>query len=158
MGIVLVRVDDRLLHGQVMEAWVPFCRADCIVVVNNEASCNPVQKLAIKSCASKGIDVEVTGIDEFISSVKTKGYDKKSLLIIVSGLQDAMKLYLTGIKFSSLNIGNIHHNEGGTAMSSSVFIDREDMDYIVRFQQAGVKIDIRGVPSDKPAKVLADER
>ena len=158
MSIVLVRVDDRLLHGQVMEAWFPFCRATSLIVANDEAFNNPVQKMAIQSCASKRMEIKVRGIDESVSYVKSKDSDKEKIIMIVSSLQDAMKLYSSGIRFSSLNIGNIHHNGDDMALSPSVFIDREDMDYIMRFQEAGVKIDIRGVPSDKAVKTPMDEK
>lgn len=154
MGIVLVRVDDRLLHGQVMEAWLPFCKATCLIVANDEAKANPVQRLAIESCSSKGTKIMVMGIDESIDELKSKDFLNERIIMIIESLQDAMKLYRAGIRFPSLNVGNIHHTENNNmALSPSVFIDSEDVDYLKRFQEAGVKIDIRGVPSDKEVKI-----
>ncbi|MBI5683176.1 MAG: PTS sugar transporter subunit IIB [Deltaproteobacteria bacterium] len=158
MGIVLVRVDDRLLHGQVMEAWLPFCRATSLIVANDEAAGNPVQKMAIQSCASKGMEIKVRCIDESVSYVKSKDSDKEKIVMIISSLKDAIKLYSSGIRFSSLNIGNIHHNGDGMSLSTSVYIDSEDMDHIMRFQEAGVKIDIRAIPSDKAVKIPMDKK
>jgi len=49
MALVFVRIDNRLIHGQVLEAWVPFVRADCIVVANDDIARKPLQKLMMKA-------------------------------------------------------------------------------------------------------------
>src|SRR3990172_1044933 len=121
--IVLVRVDDRLLHGQVLAAWVPFTKADVLVVVSDEAASDSALKGA---------------------------FAKDRVMFIVNCLKDAMRLYEEGFKFASLNIGNIHHKTNGRVVTRSVILDDEDEFAIERFEGMGVNIDIRDIPT-KPA-------
>lgn len=153
MSIVLIRVDDRLVHGQTIEAWVPYCNANCLIVANDEAAKNRLQKTAIESCASRAITIKVEDIKEAVSDINSKDAGRENVMVIVSSLKDVMRLYSWGLKISSINIGNIHHNGGSMMLSPSVFIDKEDWGFLLKFKELGINIDIRAVPADKPLKI-----
>ena len=158
MGIVLVRVDDRLVHGQIIEAWVPFCRATAIIVANDEAAGSRIQKMAIESCASKSVSIKVETIKDAAGDIISPRMENENVIVIVSNLRDIVRLHSWGIKFSSVNIGNIHHNGERHGieymkLSPSIFIDRDDWGFIIRFREEGIKLDIRTVPMDSPVQV-----
>lgn len=153
MSIVLVRVDDRLLHGQIIEAWVPFCRATCVVVANDEAKRNRIQRLAIESCESTVLSVKVEGVEETVNEVISDSADRERVIVIFSTLRDLMHAYNKGFKFSILNIGNLHHNGGGRMITPSVYINKEDEEILRNLFRSGIELDMRAVPSDKPFNI-----
>ena len=153
--ISLVRVDDRLLHGQIVCAWAPHVGADTLVVASDEAAGDSFVKDIIGSCSHKGLSVEVTKIDEVAGDLVTESNATHKVILIVGDLNDAMRVYESGVKFDVLNIGNVHHDDGGRSLTPSVILDTADDEIIERFMDLGVSIDIRNVPSSDPCKYRA---
>jgi len=146
----LIRVDDRLLHGQIICAWVPFIQADSLVVASDEASKDALVSEIIESCGKDCIKVAVKSVDETVSFIATESPDER-VILVVGDLKDAMRIYEGGLKFPSLNLGNIHHDDGGRKLTASVIVNAEDEEIISRFTKLGVEIDIRDVPDREPA-------
>jgi PTS system mannose-specific IIB component len=155
--ISLVRVDDRLLHGQIVCAWAPHIGADSLVVASDVAAGDSLVRDIIASCAHQGLSVEVMKIDEVAGGLATDGETAHKVILIVGDLADAMRVYESGVEFDNLNIGNVHHDDGGSgrSLTPSVVLNIADDEIIERFMKLGVKIDIRNVPSCHPYKYMA---
>lgn len=146
--ITLIRVDDRLLHGQIVCAWVPFVRANALIVASDEAAGDSIVREIMASCGYKGLSVAVESIEDVVRHISSGGDGDSRTILVVGELKDAMRIYEAGMKFETLNIGNIHHGEnGGRMLSPSVIINSEDEAIIERFEKMGVRIDIRDVPT-----------
>lgn len=63
MNIVLARIDNRLIHGQILESWVPNLRANCIIVANDEVAQAVMQKILMKAAVPTGIQVVVDTVE-----------------------------------------------------------------------------------------------
>ncbi|GMR04735.1 MAG: PTS sugar transporter subunit IIB [Thermodesulfobacteriota bacterium] len=156
--IALVRIDDRLLHGQVLCAWAPYAHADMLVVVSDEAAGDAIVEELMCSCALDGLDVVVKRVDDVAGFMSGDYIADKKVIIIFSGLKDAERAFKEGLRFSSLNIGNIHHDSDGRTISSSVIIDHEDEEILERFLARGVSIDIRNAPEGEKKEYVHDEK
>lgn len=154
MSIVLVRVDDRLVHGQVVAAWVPFCKATRLIVASDEVNNNQIQKIAIESCSSTVLTVKVRGIDEALKDMNSEDIKKERVIILFSTLKDLFHAYNKGFIISNVNIGNIHHDNKGKMITPSVYIDKEDEDALNGLIKKGVELEIRAVPSDRSVDML----
>ncbi len=148
--IVLVRVDDRLVHGQVVESWVPFLKADYILVASDDAAANRFKRLAIESCGFSSLTIHVLGINDAIREIKSGNMDERRTIVLVGTLDDAMRLCEGGVKVTGINMGNIHHGGETKQISRSVYIDKVDEGIIERLKSMGVPIQIRAVPYDRP--------
>ena len=148
----LVRVDDRLLHGQVLGAWVPSTKADLLVVASDEAASDVFRASVMRACAEEGIRVFVKKVDDVAGDSRGGAFETHRVIIIVKDLRDAMRLSKSGVEFSSLNIGNLHHTGGGRALSRTVILDEADEKLIEDFEGMGVEIDIRDTPAMSPVK------
>ncbi len=146
--LTLVRVDDRLLHGQIICAWVPFVKADSLVVASDEAAGDTLISEIIESCGCKSLSVNVENIDDAVKCVKRT--DKERVILIVGNLADAMRVYELGLRFSSINIGNIHHEENGRRLTPSVIVNDEDVCIMDRLCSLGVRVEIQDVPASGP--------
>lgn len=145
--IILVRVDDRLLHGQIICAWVPFIKADSLVVASDEAAGDSLVSEIIESCGCKGLSVHVKKVTDAIDYITKNGSGAERVILIVGDLRDALRIYQEGFRFNSLNLGNIHHEDNGRKITPSVIINSEDEKIIKKLEESGVAIDIRDVPA-----------
>lgn len=147
----LVRVDDRLLHGQIICSWVPFVDADVLIVASDEAAADRDLKDIMGSCAHPGLRVEVKKVDEIAGELASSGTAEGNVILILADLKDALRVYEQGVRFKTLNIGNLHHDSNGREITPSVIIDDKDEEILERLVADGVGIDIRNVPASKPA-------
>lgn len=156
--LVLVRVDDRLLHGQIICSWAPFMNADALVVASDETAGDEMVSEILSSCSFEGFHVCVASIKDSFDEVKKCMEGAKRTMLIVGTIKDAMRLYDKGRKFTALNLGNVHHADGGRALTPSVIVNEEDDQLLERFIALGVKIDIRDVPTKTPVEYSARKK
>lgn len=149
MDFVLIRVDNRLVHGQILEAWVPSVKASCIVVVDDEVSGDFFRETVIKMAVPRDIEVLIFGVDEFSEVFSTLGRDGKKAILLFSSIHDAFKAFNSGFKYLALNIGNVY-NDNGRQCSSSICLTDRDFEEISLLNGAGVTVELRCVPRDKP--------
>jgi PTS system mannose-specific IIB component len=152
--VTLVRVDDRLLHGQVICAWVPHMRADVLLIASDEAAGDALAAEIIASCGYKGLNVKVKGVEEAASYAGGPEACAARVMLIVGDLRDAIRLYEQGLRFERLNIGNVHHENGRTITPYAV-LDRADEGIIERLKGLGVEIEFRDVPASEPAPYVS---
>jgi PTS system mannose-specific IIB component len=149
MSVVLARVDNRLIHGQVLEAWVPHVRADYILVVNDVVAKDPFRKQLMLSCVPKSLQVKICSLEELPALSQCHLERKHNLLVLFATPQDALSAYENGLKFSRLNLGNMHLEQGKRCISRTLAVDENDTHTLDRFTQLGVEVTAQCVPSDK---------
>ncbi|VAV82379.1 hypothetical protein MNBD_DELTA01-880 [hydrothermal vent metagenome] len=150
--MLLIRVDDKLLHGQVLGAWAPNLGAKLLIVASDEVAGDSFRASVMRACAEQDLDVIVSPVDEVASGIVSGALDASQAILVVSSIGEAYRLYEQGLRFSKLNIGNVHHKEDGRKICLSVILDPEDEDLIERFEDAGVEIDIRDLPTREPVE------
>lgn len=146
--VSLVRVDDRLLHGQIICAWVPFMKADMLIVASDEAASDSLVSDIISSCGHRGLGVQVKSLKDAVSYLEGAAAEK--VILILGDLADAMRIYELGLRFGSINLGNIHHEENGRRLTPSVIVNDDDVCVMDRLRSLGVKVVIQDVPASLP--------
>lgn len=157
MPIVLVRVDCRLIHGQVVETWVPHTGADCLLVANDELVANAFLRSVMEMAVPAGVHVVFCSVKEVLrvmSEIDRKG-EKAILLCASSG--DALEIYRRGVRYAALNIGNLHYSSGKVEVSPSVFFAREDFEAVDCLSHLGVSVTVRATPFDPGTSFTAGE-
>ena len=149
--ISLVRVDNRLLHGQVLEAWMPSLGATTVVVADDEAAASPLARAAMTLC----IPCEVPARVERLAAVDYAALAESpapALLLVrdVAGLVEATTLGLTPARARRINLGNVHFAMGRRPVSPSVFLTAEELQALKGLAAAGYSIEARAVPTDAP--------
>lgn len=145
--MTLVRIDNRLIHGQIIESWLPFTGAKTVVVANDELA-NDVLQQEIMSLAIPGT-VESRFVDvETLAGELTQGRVDESVMVLFSNCSDAKRAYDCGFSFASLNIGNVHYSPGKKQISPSVALSDEDEFCLRHLSKKGVELDFRCVPND----------
>jgi len=150
MNNTFIRIDNRLVHGQILEGWVPFIKASRIVVVNDEVASDLFQETVIKMAVPHDIEVLVFGVDEFATDFAQKYNDKKETIVLFKDIDDSLRAFKTGFCFDRLNIGNVHRDNGSLCCSTSILLNNRDIENVKYLMNSGVKVEVRCVPRDKP--------
>jgi len=147
--IVLVRVDERLMHGQILEAWVPFLKAACIIVANDGVAADFFRETVMRMAVPSETEVIIRSIDEFSGNYPyTLGRGKRTL-VLFSCISDAVRAYESGFRFSQLNIGNAYSENGERICLPSVLLCTQDIDHLETLIRDDVTIELRRVPKER---------
>lgn len=149
MGIVLVRVDNRLIHGQILESWIPTVRADCIVVANDQLAEIAFQKLLMESAVPKRIKVAIGTIEEMARYLRSDEVAERRILLLFADPQDALQAHRLGVDFAELNLGNLHGGKDKKRLSCTVALNNNDIKNLQALEDEGVKVVLQCVPSDR---------
>lgn len=144
---VLLRIDDRLLHGQVARNWMKQVGADVIVVANDLVSEDEKQQHLMDLVTPMGSKSYFFGLSE--ASAKIKELEEEDALVLVETPADALKLIEDGIEIDSVNVGNIHQTSGKEKVNESIFVDQNDIDTFKKIEAIGKKLDFRTLPNDQ---------
>lgn len=146
MPLVLVRVDCRLIHGQVVETWVPHTGANCLLVVNDDLVGNPFLRSVMEMAVPQAIHVafcRLADVDRVMADVDRQG---ERAIVLCATSADALDLYRRGLRFSNLNIGNLHYAKGKVEVAPSVYFGREDFEAVHCLSHLGVAVTVKATP------------
>jgi PTS system sorbose-specific IIB component len=149
MNILLVRVDDRFIHGQILEAWIPFLNAHSVVVANDSLASDDFQKTIMSMAIPDRINLRIVPIEQALTLHDDKELSEKRTLVIVSSIKDAHRLHATGLEFSRLNIGNNKGTDTSKQISYSVWVDQDDLEILGLLMEQGVEVNLQSVPRER---------
>ncbi len=154
MSIVLVRIDDRLIHGQIIVEWAPFVHASAIVIAEDEIGRNRFRGdfiEAMKIAVPPGIHVEAYGVSEVVHKFLNNELPSGNVILLFSKLDDFKKSLALGFKTGEVNLGCIHTGE--IAILNNITIRREEIYYIEEIRRSGIHLDLRAIPRSKQVDV-----
>lgn len=153
MDIALVRVDNRLIHGQILEAWVPFTKSSIIIVVDDHVASDFFRETVIKMAVPREVEVIISNVEDFANHFNFRRGQGRKAIVLFSAIADALRAFQGGFAFDRLNIGNVYCDECLKQCSPSVMLGEEDVKTIRILMDQGVNIDVRCVPREKPANM-----
>jgi PTS system mannose-specific IIB component len=152
--IALVRVDNRLVHGQILEAWVPRLRARRILVADDEAARNELARAAMTLALPDDLPAEVVPVDSADwAAVAAAAEPVLVLFREVAELRRAAGKGLTPALAPRLNLGNIHFAPGRRPVTPAVFLREEELLAARDLAAMGFSVEARALPSDSPTDV-----
>lgn len=110
-NIVMTRIDNRLVHGQVGMTWVNASYCNLVLVVNDEVATDEVQQNLMEMVLPDTVESRIFGIDYTINVIENAS-DDQYIFMVVRNLQDVVKLVEGGVPITEVNIGNLHFLEG----------------------------------------------
>ena len=150
MPFVLVRIDDRLIHGQVTVAWGAALSPDSIVLVNDEVACCDWRCDLYTETDAMGVCVTIKTRDEFIKALAEGAWENERTFVIVETPADLLALIEGGLHLPSANVGGMHHAAGKRELLPYVFVDDGDIAAMKEIMAKGTKLEARDVPQAQP--------
>ncbi len=154
MEIALVRVDNRLVHGQILEAWVPYLHICRIVVVDDQVAADFFRETVIRMAVPSEIDVTISGLREFAETHPCTQAGGQKTLVLFSTIQDALAAYRLGFHYEKLNIGNVYNECCRLCCTPSVLLSESDLQDITALHNEGVRIELQRVPREKAVDIF----
>jgi PTS system mannose-specific IIB component len=148
--VILARIDDRLIHGQVVEGWVNFLKATCILVADDTVAANPLQRAIIEISVPEGLKVIIGKVEEICKKLLSSSLDGERAILLFSNPGDALRSFEAGLSFSSVNLGGLHFVPGKRKIMDVCAVNDADLEALKAILRRGVKINIQTVPTEKP--------
>lgn len=148
MAIIHLRVDERLVHGQVASAWSNTLQANRIMVINNQANADDFTKKMLRMATPAQIALSVLTYEKAIDRINGGNYDRDRVMIVLKSISDAHELYNLGYKFNAINIGNCSAKDNQTPLVKGVYINEADQIAIDGLKELGVKVTVQMTPAD----------
>jgi mannose/fructose/N-acetylgalactosamine-specific phosphotransferase system component IIB len=145
-AFLLVRVDDRLLHGQVAVGWAASLKPARIYVVDDEAAASPWEVTLYKGSAPATADVQVLPLAAFASVWDEGRVDAPRSFVLLRSPEAALALLDAGVPFASLNVGGMRHRDGAREVLPYVWLRPEDEQALRELAARGVALVARDLP------------
>lgn len=145
-NILLTRIDNRLVHGQVATQWNSTLGSNLILVANDDVSTNTMRQNLMKMAAPTGVATRFFSLQKTIDVIG-KASPRQKIFIVAETPEDVLTLVKGGVPIKKVNIGNMHMSEGKRQVATSVAVNDEDVAAFKELQELGVELEIRRVPS-----------
>ncbi|EPL9568936.1 PTS system mannose/fructose/N-acetylgalactosamine-transporter subunit IIB [Providencia rettgeri] len=147
MPINVARIDDRLIHGQVITTWVKNFDIEQVIIVNDKVANDSVQQSVLTMAAPPDLKVVVFGVDKFIDVLKKAEIKRRTMLLFTNSV-DVNKLVENGLKLEKLNVGGMRMQEGRRNLSRAVAVTPEEEQAFKSLINNNVAVEIQMVPKD----------
>ena len=148
MGVKLVRIDDRLIHGQVATTRIKNYEIEQVLIINDKAANDPIQKSVVGLAAPPGVKVMIFGVNQFINILK-KSEIKKSTMLLFTTSTDVLKIVESGlVDIKEVNAGGMRFNDTRKRLTKAISVTPEEEQAFVKMMDKGIKINVQMVPKD----------
>ena len=152
--IVNIRIDERLIHGQVATVWAHTVAASRIIVIDDEVVKDDLQKQLLKMACPNGVKLSILSTGKAAENLQANKYDGDKVFIIVKAPETLLGLWDLGFKFESVNIGNMSGREGTRQLKKAVCVTEKNVETLKELDRRGVKLWAQMVPSDDVQNIM----
>lgn len=146
--IVNIRIDERLIHGQVAAFWTNTLKATRIMVIDDSASRDDVQKMALKMACPAGVKLSILSIEKAVDNLQANKYDGDRIFVVLKGPETCTKMWDLGWRFEEVNVGNMSSGLGTKQVKRSVNVNDEDVANFKKLNALGVRFTAQMVPNE----------
>jgi mannose/fructose/N-acetylgalactosamine-specific phosphotransferase system component IIB len=151
--IALFRVDDRLIHGQVVLGWGSVLKPDRIVLADDEVAASEWERNLYAAAVPSEIKVSILPLADAAAQFKRGIFDAERVILLVRHPKDVVALMDLGLPVSEVNVGGLHYREGREKILDNVYIDAAERNIMRELVKRGVILDGRAVPGSQAVKL-----
>ena len=150
--ISLIRIDDRLIHGQIVTRWVKVARAQTIVVIDNALDRDPFMKGIYKNAAPSGTSVIITNIDEGLERWQRDAFGGGNAMLIFGNVGTCYQVYRKGFPMHSVQLGNLSNKEEAVKIAKLIALTPDEIKMLREMEEEGVEVSIHNMPEEAALK------
>ncbi len=154
MEIVNIRIDDRLIHGQVAAVWSLVTQATRIMVVDNEVIKDVVNKEALKMACPQRCKLSILSTTKAAENLIAKKYEGEKVFIVVKNPKTLCEMYDKGFRFDRVNVGNMGGKANTTMVKKAVSVSEEDIKNFHYLADKGITVTAQMVPNDEAIDLM----
>lgn len=149
MGIIHIRVDDRLVHGLVATMWANYVGSTRLMVIDDATVANELIKSSLKIATPAGMKLSILTVEKAATNILAGKYEDQRVMVITKTPVVLWQLYEKGVKFDLINMGNITYTKDKIKVAKTVSVAPIDVEAIRQLDKNGVKITSQLITSDK---------
>ncbi len=155
MKIIITRIDDRLIHGQVTTGWSKEYQISKIIVINDDIYKDKIRSKLLKQVSPPNITSHVVNINKFIKVYNNPKYYKEKVLLLFTNPTDIIRIIKKGVKIKSINIGGMSYKKNKIQITEAISVNKKDIKSFYELNKMNIELEIRKVPNDKKIDLLS---
>ena len=148
MAVLLFRIDDRLIHGQVVEGWFPYLHPDRVVVADDEAAASAFQRSLMELVVPYEVATEIVSLAELVARQRAGGLEPGRAVVLFRVPRSVVTALDLGLALERVNLGGLHARGAVRTLGRGIAVSEEDLRDLREILAAGVRVEVRAVPSD----------
>jgi mannose/fructose/N-acetylgalactosamine-specific phosphotransferase system component IIB len=146
--LLLARIDDRLIHGQVVHGWGGALRPTLIAIVSDALRAHPDRADLYLFAVPDGARGRVVSVAEALTPGFAEELAAERTILLFPGIEDALRLAEGGFDLSDVNVGGLHHAPGKREVLPYVFLDALDREHLRALVHRGATVYAQDLPSN----------
>ncbi len=153
MPLSLVRIDDRLIHGQVVLGWARLLKPDRIVVANDRIAANLWERKFYTASVPPHVKVSFLSLEETTVELLNNLFTNEAVLMLFESVKDVHATVQKGVQLEEINIGGLHYRQGAEELLPFVFLTEEDKTLLRDLVKSGITLLAQDVPGNSPVVI-----
>ena len=151
--IVLARIDDRLIHGQIVTSWCKTTNANQIIIVDDNVKKDQFTQRLLKAASPPGVKVEIYSLEEGVEALMKEESETKRTILLTK-TPDAMEFLINhGLNLKRIVLGGMGAKAGRSQLNKNVSASPEEVNSLKRIMQKGIEIVFQLVPAENPVNI-----
>ena len=152
-NFLIIRIDDRLIHGQVIVGWVKALNLNRIIVVNHALLKDKIKMQMMKIAVPSDIEIEFLNIMQAVEKYKNEKWKRIPGILLLESPKDAYEFISHGALVRKINVGGLHMQDQRKQVTQNLALDEEDRYYLNKFAEQNIIMEGRALPSDEEYNV-----
>src|SRR5471030_1785449 len=148
MEISFVRIDDRLIHGQVATVWTKDSGCNRIMAVSDEVAADDLRKQLVIQVSPPGIKAYVVTIEKAIEAYNNPKFDSFKTLFLFTNPTDVLRMVEGGVDIKSVNVGGMCYKAGDKQITNALCMNDVDIEAFKKLNELGIELEIRKLAKD----------
>ncbi|WP_346216632.1 PTS sugar transporter subunit IIB [Caldifermentibacillus hisashii] len=153
-GIIHVRIDERLIHGQVATMWTNTLKASRIMIVDDQVVKNDMEKMALKLAVPSGIKLSILTAGGAIKNISANKYVGQRVFLIVKSPSVLRTLVEGGINLTQITVGNMSSKANSKQVRKSISVTDQDIKDFKYLRSKNINIIAQMIPTDEPTNFM----
>lgn len=149
--IVGVRIDFRLIHGQVANLWANAKQVSRFMVVDDQLATDDMQKQVLRMACPAAVKLSVLPLEKASANIQAGKYDAQRLFILAKKPETLLRLIEGGVQLPEINVGNMSSLNEVKRVGLNIGMDEGDIEAFKKLQEKGIHMYAQMVPSDTPS-------
>lgn len=148
MPLILVRIDDRLIHGQVVLGWSRILKPDQIVVANDRVAGSDWERKLYRAGVPSPTRADFLTVEQEAAHVRSGAFEEPKTILLFDSVIDVHRSAAAGARFDEVNVGGLHFREGARAVLPYVYLTEEDRALLKELMEQGTRFVARDIPGN----------
>ena len=148
MSLALVRIDDRLIHGQVVLGWSRVLKPDRIVVANDRVAKSDWERKLYAASVPPHLQASFLTLEDAAARLSSGGFGDDAVLLLFESVTDLHRVVEAGVHFDQINVGGLHYHEGARELLPFVYVSDDDRRLLKDLADKGVTLVAQDIPGN----------